>query len=108
MLKGSIFAIVMLGMAISAQAEDKKEHKSIPECESIVKACDAGGFKPGMHKENGKGTWVDCVGKIAKGETVQGVTGVSKEDATKCLEARKSKRDEHMAKKKEAANTEKK
>ena len=33
--------------------------------------------------------WIDCVGALTKGETVEGVSGVTKEQAEACREAHK-------------------
>ena len=47
-------------------------HGKAPECDAVRAACEKAGFTMGGHKE-GKGLIVDCMGKIAKGETVAGV-----------------------------------
>jgi GH24 family phage-related lysozyme (muramidase) len=62
-----------------------------PACASLVKSCEAAGFEPGEHKKNGKGIWVDCVGALAKGKTVAGVTA-SQADAKACAQAAKADR----------------
>ena len=64
-------------------------------CEDIHKACEAAGFVKGGHKTGKKGIWVDCVNKIRKGETVEGVN-ISKETVAAC-EAKKEKREAKKA-----------
>lgn len=65
-----IFAIVSLFVSFSAAAD---HHGKSKECNGIRSACESAGFKLKGHKE-GKGLIVDCMGKIAKGEAVEGVT----------------------------------
>lgn len=79
---------VSSGAAVSAKADPAK---NAPECAKVVAACEAPGadFKPGAHKTSGMGLWIDCVRKLAKGETVPGVSGVTKEEAAKCLAEKK-------------------
>lgn len=60
-------------------------------CLNIKKACEAAGFVKGQHKQ-GKGLWKDCMDKLAKGETVPGVTANPTE-----IEACKAKHMEHKA-----------
>jgi hypothetical protein len=68
----------------------------LPECASAKTAC--ANFKAGDHKKNGHGFWVDCVGKIAKGKTVEGVSGLTQADALNCVKAAKTFRDAHKKK----------
>lgn len=94
--------ILVLVSGSFAFAADKPA--DLPQCASIVKACEGAGFEPGEHKKNGKGLWVDCVGALAHGKTVAGVTA-AEADAKACQEAAKAahqaRRAERQAKKAE-------
>jgi hypothetical protein len=83
-------ALIALSLAIPAgfaRAEDGGP------CRKIREACEAAGFTKGGHKKGeGKGLFVDCMKKIADGETVPGVT-VAAEDVAACKE-KKGKRKE--------------
>lgn len=48
------------------------------------------GYQPGEHGGDGEGLWIDCVGKLAKGQQVPGVTGVSKAAAKACQQAKRA------------------
>jgi hypothetical protein len=93
-MKLSVIALVICLGSI-AHAEKAKD---LPQCATLTKACEAAGFEPGAHKKNGKGLWVDCVGAIAHGKTVAGVTA-TQADAKACADAAKAERKEHHAKK---------
>jgi hypothetical protein len=82
---GIALLLSMAGIAHANKAEQ------IPACEKIVKACESSGFKAGDHKKNHKGLWVDCVGAIAKGQSVEGVTATA-DEAKACKEAAKAAR----------------
>jgi hypothetical protein len=87
--------IVLSSVASFAAVNDGSD---IPACKGVTDVCMAAnvsatdsktgkqvtGYQPGEHRKDGKGLWVDCVGKLAKGETVEGVSGVSKEAAKAC------------------------
>jgi hypothetical protein len=90
---------VALAFAAQAHAIEKGDGHGIEQCKDISAQCEAAHFEPGMHKKNKMGLWVDCVGKVAKGETVAGVTA-TKDQAQACLDAKKAKRAEHKAAKK--------
>lgn len=82
----------MTSLPLFSQAKAKP--KDSPECSNITKACETAGFSLGSHKTKQKGLWADCIGKLAKGEPVEGVAGINKEDALKCIEFSKEKRTE--------------
>lgn len=71
------------------QAQKVSQAETLPACTEIVKQCVASGFEPGDHKVNGKGLWKDCVGVIAKGGTVAGVTATA-DQAKACHAAQKA------------------
>jgi hypothetical protein len=83
-LLASIFGMNVFAFAAETAVND-------PACTAIVAACEGAGYKPGEHKQNGKGLWVDCVGAIAKGKTVEGVNGTPKE-ARDCMKAKRQSR----------------
>ena len=88
-----VFLILTL-LACSTSFADHKKAADIPECVSIAKSCETANFKEGDHKKNGRGLWLDCIGPISHGKTVEGVTGHSQGEAKKCTEAMKhSKKD---------------
>lgn len=74
-------------------------------CMKIKQACEAAGFTKGGHKE-GKGLMMDCMKKLAQGESVAGVN-ISAEDMASCkekhaehkekMEKRREKREERRA-----------
>ena len=70
---------------------------SLPECSRIISACEAQGYKSGAHNKSGKGLWVDCIGAIAKGKTVSGVTGFTFDDAKACEKAAKAQQQAQKA-----------
>lgn len=82
---------LLVGFTVGASSVKADPAKNSPDCVKVVAACEApeAGFKPGAHKTTGMGLWIDCVRKLAKGETVQGVSGVTKEEAAKCLAEKK-------------------
>lgn len=80
-MKTTVIALLLVsGFVITAQAEEMgKDHP----CHKIKAACESAGFVKGGHKQ-GKGLWVDCLGKLKKGESVPGVSVSSAEvDACK-------------------------
>ena len=87
------FTVLTLALVLGSLAQAEKP-KELPQCASIAKACEAAGFHPGDHKKNGKGLWVDCVGAIAHGKTVAGVTA-TQDEAKACSEAAKAEHHEH-------------
>lgn len=84
-------ALVVLSLSLSAHAQRPKDS---PECAEIAKQCESAGFSPGGHKKDGKGLWVECIGAVAHGQTVAGVTA-TKEQAEKCLAVAKEKHKKH-------------
>jgi len=68
-----------------------KDLKNDPICKKIHDECKAKGYEMGGHNKNGMGIMVDCIGKIAKGESIEGVT-VSKEEAENCKKVVKGQR----------------
>lgn len=91
-LKSILVITFFSTVSVFAQANEKAVNS--PECGAVVKACEAGGFSVGSHKKNHKGLWVDCIAKLAKGKPVEGVSGVSSDEAKKCVEVKKQKRAE--------------
>ena len=79
-------SLLMVGAVAQAKGGKPKDD---PACANIAKQCEAQGFMPGAHKRNGKGLWADCVGKIAKGETIAGVNATV-DEAKACAAAAKS------------------
>ena len=86
--------------AFSTQAFAKVDDGSdVPACHGVTDVCMAAqvsgvnnkngktvqGYQPGEHSRDGKGLWVDCVDKLAKGQPVEGVSGVSADSAKACL-----------------------
>lgn len=73
-------------------------------CKPLWDACEAGGYKLGAHKTNGKGLWVDCLDPLLAGKSVEGVTAdasvvpACKEAKTKFAAERKEKRKERREK----------
>ncbi len=86
-MKSQVMLVVL--SILSVQLAHAEKAKDLPACANIVKSCEAAGYKPGDHKKTGKGLWVDCVGAIAKGQTVSGVTA-TQADAQACKDAHKS------------------
>ncbi len=84
--------IALLSISLNANADHHEGHHP---CKEVKSACEAAGFKKGAHKD-GKGLWKDCIDKVAKGETVPGVT-VSAEVVSSC----KSKHEMRKEKKKD-------
>lgn len=62
-----------------------------PACAKIVQDCEAQKYDPGMHRKDGMGLWVDCIGAIAHGKTVAGVSDTQAEAKT-CLQAKRAER----------------
>jgi hypothetical protein len=94
LMKAKIFAMFMvLGFVFSAHAEEiGADHP----CHKIKMACESAGYVKGGHK-TGKGLWIDCFGKLKKGESVPGVSVAPGEvDACK---AKMAERREHRNKK---------
>ena len=63
----------------------------IGACKAISEQCVSAGYKPGDHKTGGHGLWIDCIGAIARGKSVTGVTA-SKAEAKTCLKAKRAAR----------------
>ena len=89
--------VIALALVLGSIAHAEKA-TDLPQCASISKACEAAGFEPGAHKKNGKGLWADCVGAIAHGKTVAGVSA-TQSDAKACADAANAFRKERKAKK---------
>lgn len=83
-----IAASFVTSMMMSSQVFAEHAAK-LPECASVVPACEKAGFKPGDHKKTGHGLWMDCVHKLAEGQPVEGVT-VAQADAKTCADAAKA------------------
>jgi hypothetical protein len=83
--------IVTIAALFTAFAVYAEKPKDSPDCAEISKQCEAAGYTPGDHKKDGKGLWVDCIGAVAKGKSVAGVTA-GKEQAEKCMATTKEHR----------------
>lgn len=94
----SLFAFCGAQIVLAADSP-----KSLPECSKIAAACEAQGYVSGGHKKGGKGLWMDCIGSIAKGQTVAGVTGFTADDAKACRKAADAWEQSKKAGKKAAA-----
>ena len=79
-------------------------HHDNPACAPLRAACEKAGYTMHGHK-TGKGLIVDCLGKLAKGEKVEGVDADPADPANKaCIEhfqAMKEKRRETRREKRE-------
>jgi hypothetical protein len=87
-----------------SMAYAKNDGSDLPACKGVTDACMAAsvsakdsksgqtvsGYQPGEHKRDGGGLWADCVHKLAKGQQVVGVSGVSQQAAKACLDAEKA------------------
>jgi hypothetical protein len=108
MLKVLVTFALMFGGA-QVFAHEGHDHGGGPggegPCKSLREACKSAGFEMGKHKE-GKGLMMDCMGKIAKGEKVDGLTwDPAAADNKACMDhlaAKKEHMQEKMAEKKEA------
>ncbi|CAN5524959.1 hypothetical protein BH10BDE1_BH10BDE1_14950 [soil metagenome] len=89
--------VLSSGFMTMAQAQaPSAKPADLPACTSIVGQCEKAGFEPGDHKKTGKGLWVDCVHKVAKGTAIAGVTATPAE-AKSCQDAAKEVRKEKKA-----------
>lgn len=71
-------------------------HGGMKECQPLKEACQKAGFSKGGHKE-GKGLIVDCMGKFAKGEKVEGVALDPADPSMKaCIDQMAMKKDRMM------------
>lgn len=94
---------ILIVAAFSTQAFAKDDGSDVPACRGVTDVCMAAqvsgvnnkngktiqGYQPGEHSRDGKGLWVDCVEKLAKGQPVEGVSGVSADSAKACLQAKR-------------------
>ena len=92
------FTVLVLTLALGSLAHAQKPME-LPACSSLAKSCEAAGFMPGEHKKDGKGLWVDCIGAIAHGKTVAGVTA-TQADAKACEDAAKTAHEARRAERK--------
>jgi len=81
---------------VFAESEKNKSGQGEKPCLEVKKACEAAGFEKGKHKE-GKGLYLDCIKKLANGESVAGVS-VSADVIASCKQ-RQDKHQEHKNKK---------
>lgn len=91
--------IIAFGVIISTAAlAERKKAVDLPECQAIVKQCEAPNFGYQLREHSsGKGLWVDCIGKRAQGQDVKSNDGKSQiaatpEQAKTCLKAAKKLR----------------
>ena len=99
-----ILTAFLINSTFAFAAGAKHDGSDIPACKGVTDVCLAAnvtatdsktgqiehGYVAGEHLRDGKGLWADCVGQLAKGKTVEGVTGVSQESAKACLTAEKA------------------
>jgi hypothetical protein len=99
----SKFALIVL-FVTGSMAFAKNDGSDLPACKGVTDVCMAAnvsakdsktgqemhGYQPGEHKRDGEGLWVDCVHKLAKGQQVAGVSGVSQPAAAACMAAEKA------------------
>jgi hypothetical protein len=90
-------ALVFVGTQVFAHEGHEHEHGDGP-CKSLRDACKSAGFEMGKHKE-GKGMMMDCMGKIAKGEKVEGVTFDTAAPENKACMDHLAMKKEHMEEK---------
>jgi len=90
-------AILSASFAMAAVSDGS----DVPACKGVTDVCMAAnvsatdsksgkamhGYQPGEHNRDGEGLWADCVGPLAKGKTVAGVTGVTQAAAKACQQA---------------------
>ena len=89
-------AFVFSGAAF-AHNHEGKEHGT-GECKMVKEACEKAGFAKGGHKD-GKGLIMDCMGKFAKGEKVEGVALDPADPALKpCMDKMAAHKDQMMEK----------
>lgn len=103
-MKNTAMLFASLVMAAGVSAFAKNDGSDIPACKGVTDVCMAAqvsatdsktgkemhGYQPGEHKRDGEGLWIDCVAKLAKGQTVAGVSGVSQASAQGCMDAEKA------------------
>jgi hypothetical protein len=82
-------------VALADHHGEGKDGKDRP-CKKIHEACEAAGFKKGGHKD-GKGLHMDCMKKLASGESVAGVT-VDQADVASCKAKWADHKGKHMHK----------
>ncbi|MGZ3690623.1 MAG: hypothetical protein ACXVAX_03920 [Pseudobdellovibrio sp.] len=96
-------AVILFALGSSAFAA-ANDGSDLPACKGVTDVCLAAnvtatdsktgkvehGYVAGEHARDGKGLWADCVAPLAKGKTVEGVTGVSADAAKACLQAEKA------------------
>jgi hypothetical protein len=101
-------ALIVL-FTVGSVAFAKMDGSDIAECKGVTDVCMAAnvsgkdsksgqemhGYQPGEHSRDGEGLWVDCVGKLAKGQQVAGVSGVSQQAAKACAKAEKATHGHH-------------
>lgn len=90
-MKTILISIIFFGLTANASHHEGHEGKGGP-CKAIKEACEKAGFKAGDHKKTGKGLWIDCVDKVAKGETVEGVT-IAAADVAACKEKHEERKE---------------
>ena len=97
-----MFKIALACLFVAAASASAGDHdgKSGP-CATLKASCEKAGFKMGGHKE-GKGVIVDCMGKVAKGETVAGVDFSTTDPANQACVAHLASKKEHMMEKRAA------
>ena len=79
------FVIIMFLSFVTLNSLASDKQRQTP-CRNIVKACKAAGFSNG--KKTKGNVYRDCVEKIIKGETIEGVQ-VEKSDIEACLNKKK-------------------
>jgi hypothetical protein len=105
-MRPAIQLILFSTFVFGGLAHAKMDGSDIPECKGVTDVCmnanvsakdsktgkEMHGYQPGEHKRDGEGLWMDCVVPLAKGKSVNGVTGVSQSAAEACLKASRAAR----------------
>lgn len=103
-MKNAYSWIALATVFCGSMALAKMDGSDIPACKGVTDVCMSAnvsatdsktgqtmhGYQPGEHKRDGEGLWADCVAPLAKGKTVAGVTGVTKDAARACLDAQRA------------------
>lgn len=90
-MKNFKFVLLASVFSLSASVFAAENAATDPACTAIVAACEGAGYQPNEHKKNNKGLWIDCIGAIAKGKTVAGVSN-TKEEARACMKVHRQAR----------------
>lgn len=84
--------VVLMTATTTVHAHEAYKHA---ECADLKKACETAGFAAGAKTKNLE---KDCLNKLAKGETVEGVSLSEHANQTACVAIMNAKGKEHAAK----------